>query len=395
MEIQKKREITLIDIETVIKGFMAKYQNAKQKLLNKRILFQVLFYLKHSCSMKNSIELTYKDWLKQLKERVRSSQQKAAVSVNRELIMLYWSLGEDIANKQLEATYGSGFFDNLSKDLKEEFPEMKGFSPTNLKYCKRLYSFYSQNITIRQQAADEFIDKLVCIPWGHHIEILGKCKEVEKALFYMDKTIENGWSRAVLMNFMDAKLHESQGKAITNFKTMLPSPTSDLAQQTLKDPYNFDFLTMHEGYNERQLELALTENITKFLLELGKGFAFVGRQQRLTVGDDEFYIDLLFYNISLRCYVVIELKTEKFKPEYLGQLGFYVSAVNHQLKSEHDNPTIGLVICKTKNSVVAEYSLENSSHPIGISQYELSSLIPQEVKNTLPTIEEIENKLKE
>lgn len=345
--------------------------------------------------MTTNITTNYKNWLIEIKERIRSSQIKAAVSVNRELLSLYWSFGEDFARKQMDSTYGKAFFENLSRDLKEEFPDMKGFSPTTLKYCKRFYLFYSQCNTIRHQVGAEFKSKLFSIPWRHHTEILAKCKTIEQALFYIDKTIENGWSRAVLLNFMDAHLFEKQGKAVTNFKAILPSPTSDLAEQTLKDPYNFDFLTMHDGYNERQLELALTENITAFLLELGKGFAFVGRQKRLEVGNEEFFIDLLFYHLTLRCYVVVELKTQKFKPEYLGQLGFYVSAVNHQLRTPQDNSTIGLIICKTKDSVVAEYALESSTYPIGISEYELSNLICCDVKNALPSIEEIETKFKE
>ncbi len=220
-----------------------------------------------------------------------------------------------------------------------------------------------------------------------------KCRSVNEALFYVDKTIEHGWSRAMLINHLDTDLYSAQGRAITNFGTKLPAPMSDLAQQTLKDPYIFDFLTMREEYNERELEEALTENITKFLLELGSGFAFVGRQVRLEVSDKEFFIDLLFYHLRLRSYVVIELKVTEFKPEYLGQLGFYVTAVNKQMKSDVDNPTIGLIICKTKDKVVAEYALEGTNQPLGISQYDLAKVMPDELKGTLPSIEEIEKEL--
>ena len=229
----------------------------------------------------------------------------------------------------------------------------------------------------------------------HHIEILTKCRTIDEALFYVGKTLENGWSRAGLLNCLDARLFETQGKALTNFRKNLPDPMSDLAQQTLKDPYNFDFLTMRENYNERELEDALTTNITRFLLELGSGFAFVGRQVRLEVNGNEYFIDLLFYHLKLRCYTVVELKVTEFKPEYLGQLGFYVTAVNRQLRRTEDNPTIGLIICKTKDRVVAEYALEGTNQPLGISQYDLMKVTSEELKNTLPSIEEIENELNE
>lgn len=335
----------------------------------------------------------YKDWLYDLKLKIRQSQIKASISVNTELLRLYWELGKDIVEKQLDSVWGTGFFENLSRDLKKEFPEMQGFSITNLKYTKRFYLFYSQDNTIRHQLGDELISDICKIPWRHQIEIFTKCKSIEEAYFYISQTIENGWGRAVLMNMLDSGLFESAGKAITNFTKVLPPPMSDLVQQTLKDPYNFDFLTMRVGYTERELENALTENITRFLLELGSGFAYIGRQVRIEVSGDEFFIDLLFYHLKLRCYVVIELKVNEFKPEYLGQLGFYVSAVNHQLKQPTDKPTIGLVICKNKNNVVAEYALESTKHPIGISEYELTKLIPEEFKGTLPSIEEIEAEL--
>jgi predicted nuclease of restriction endonuclease-like (RecB) superfamily len=308
---------------------------------------------------------------------------------------VYWKLGEDICTHKAEAQWGSGFYESLSKDLKTEFPDMKGFSITNLKYCKRFYELYNQSDTIRQQIVDEFTSSIFTIPWGHHTEIIAKCKSVDDALFYVHKTIENGWSRAVLLNFLDAKLHQAEGKAITNFTRLLPPPVSDLAQQTLKDPYNFDFLTIRQNYDEKELQEALTNNITKFLLELGNGFAYVGQQYRLKVGEQEFFADLLFYHLKLRCYVVIELKVERFKPEHLGQLGFYVTAIDKNMKSEVDNPTIGLLICKTKDSVVAEYALGATTLPIGISEYELKRVIPDEFKGSLPTIEEIEEKLGE
>lgn len=224
---------------------------------------------------------------------------------------------------------------------------------------------------------------------------MSKAKSVTEALFYVQKTLEQGWSRNMLTNYMDAGLFETEGKSISNFKNTLPALQSDLAQQTLKDPYNFDFLTLRNGYVERELEDALTENITKFLIELGNGFAYVGRQVRLEVGGDEFFIDLLFYHLKLRSYVVIELKTGDFQPEYIGKLGFYVSAVNHEMKHPQDNPTIGLLICKSKNNIVAQYTLDTANLPIGISEYELSKLYLKDFKSSLPSIEEIENELKD
>ncbi|MFR9543400.1 MAG: PDDEXK nuclease domain-containing protein [Rikenellaceae bacterium] len=343
-----------------------------------------------------NISTNYKEWLSEVKLRVRQSQLKAAVKVNTELIRLYWSLGKDISEKQLESVWGSGFFAQFSKDLQEEFPDATGFSETNIKYMKRFYMFYSQSDTIRQQAVDELDScSLFNIPWGHHIHLFSKCKSVEEAMFYVEQTIENGWSRNVLMNVVETKLFEAKGKAITNFKAHLPALQSDLAQQTLKDPYNFDFLGLRGKYNERELEDALTTNITKFLLTLGSGFSYVGRQQRLEVGGQEFFIDLLFYHLKLRCYIVVELKVEEFIPEYVSKLGFYVSAVNHQLKLPEDQPTIGLLICKSKNEIVAQYTLESTSQPIGISEYQLSELYPKEIENALPSIEEIEKELEE
>lgn len=339
------------------------------------------------------IKADYKKWFAELKSKILSSQIKAAVKVNQELIALYWWLGQDIAEKQLESSWGSGFFEQLSKDLKKEFPEMSGFSPRNLRYAKKFYLFYSQPSEILHQLGANLRKEIFSIPWRHHIEIITKCKSIEEAIFYVNNTLENGWSRAVLMNFLSSNLFLSQGKATTNFNTMLPDPMSDLAQQTLKDPYNFDFLTMRTDYDERELEDALTKNITRFLLELGSGFAFIGRQVCLDVNGSEFYIDLLFYHLNLRCYVVIELKVGEFKPEHLGQLGFYVTAVDKQIKKDLDNPTIGLLICKTKNSVVAEYALDSTKSPIGISQYELEKLMPENFKGNLPTIEEIEEQL--
>lgn len=238
-------------------------------------------------------------------------------------------------------------------------------------------------------------EEFLSIPWRHHIEIFVKAKSINEALFYIRKVRENGWSRNVLINFIEANLYNAEGKAITNFASSLPNPQSELAQQTLKDPYNFDFLTMRNGYVERELEDALTDNITKFLLELGNGFAYVGRQVRLEIGEEEYFADLLFYNFKLRCFIVAELKTGRFKAEYVSKLGLYVSAVNHQMRHKDDNPTIGLLICKTKDEVVAKYTLENINLPIGISEYQLAELLPKDFRSSLPSIQEIENELKD
>ncbi|MDR3184950.1 MAG: PDDEXK nuclease domain-containing protein [Prevotellaceae bacterium] len=333
---------------------------------------------------------TFKQWLVDLKNRIHQSQIQAVIKVNSELLHLYWDLGRDIAVRQMDAVWGSGFFEKLSKELKAEFPAMKGFSTTNLKYCKYFYQLYSQEVAFRPQAGDEII---FLIPWGHQKHIIDKCKSIDEALFYTQKTIHNGWSRAMLMNFIDTDLYKSQGKSINNFDRFLPDVQSDLAKETLKDPYNFDFLTLTENYKEKELEDALVANITKFLLELGQGFAYVGKQYSIKVGNRERAIDLLFYHLELRCYVVIELKTKEFEPEYTGKLGYYITAINHQLKKEVDNPTIGLLICKTKNNIDAQYSLESSSQPIGISEYAFSKLLPENFKSSLPSVEEIEKEL--
>ena len=367
----------------------------------------------------------YKQWLADLKSKIRQSQIKAAVKVNTELLKLYWELGQDIVSKQMESSWGSGFFKQLSKDLRSEFPHLQGFSSTNLKYCKRFYLFYSQDQAILQQVAGklqpairhqlggelqvsknqqniirpQLVDELennilFKLPWGHHREIITKCKIVKEALFYVQKTIENGWSRAVLMNFMEADLYSVQGKALNNFSRLLPAAQSDLAGEILKDPYNFDFITLTEPYKERELEDVLTDHITKFLVELGQGFAYVGRQYQIKIGENDRFIDLLFYHLKLRCYVVIELKAVKFEPEFTGKLGYYVSAVNHQLKMDVDNPTIGILICKTKDDIDVQYSLESSSQPIGISEYQFSKILPDNFKSVLPSIKEIEEELK-
>lgn len=357
----------------------------------------------------------FKSWVSQLKQDIRSAQIKAAIKVNSELLRLYWRMGADICEKQKSASWGDGWLKELSRELMTEFPDMKGFSHRNLQYIRQWYLFYNQENTIVQQVVAQLEDVNVqqpvakldddmrqqhvaqisedvffSVPWGHHLYIISQCKDVSRAVFYLKKTVENGWSRAVLLNYLDTNLYERQGKAVNNFNRLLANPQSELAAQTLKDPYNFDFLTLDGEYRERELEHALTHNVTRFLLELGTGFAFVGSQVPLQVGEDTVYPDLLFYHLELRCYVVVELKVTKFKGEHLGQLGVYVSAVNHIKKKPTDNPTIGLLICKTKNNVMAQYALESTNQPIGISEYQLSKLMPEHIQSQLPTIEDIE-----
>ncbi|KFC24324.1 YhcG family protein [Chryseobacterium sp. FH1] len=365
----------------------------------------------------------YFRWISDLKQRIQQSQIKAAIQVNSALIEMYWDLGKEISERSFENTYGSGFFNQLSHDLRNEFPEIKGFSESNIKLFERFYLFYSQAITNqqqlvndfknddnsilqqvtgefksgenqnRQQLVGEFPQKLFLIPWGHHIQIFTKCKNVTEALFYINKTIENSWSRAVLLNMISGNLYQSQGKAITNFSKTLPDYDSELVKQTLKDPYIFDFLNISENFKERELENALIDNIQKFLIELGNGFAFVGKQVEMKVGNQSFFLDLLFYHIKLKRYVVIELKSGEFEPEHAGKLNFYVTSVDKQLRDENDNATVGLIICKTKDDIIAEYSLTDLHKPLGISSYELRKILPDNFKSSLPSIEEIENEL--
>ena len=327
----------------------------------------------------------YKTFIKELKEKIQISQIKASIKINEELLRLYWELAQMIVAKQKASSWGDNLIEQISKDLKREFPDMKGFSGRNLKYMRQWYLFFEN----RQQVVAQIFQ----IPWGHNIVIITKVKDSNEALFYAKKTIENGWSRAVLVHQIESNLYQRDGKAITNFDHKLPSPQSDLAKAVLKDPYSFDFLMLREKYDERELEDALMDQITHFLLELGSGFAFVGRQYKLMIGGDEFRVDLLFYHIRLKCYIVVELKTVKFKPEFAGQLNFYVSAVDGELKEKDDNPTIGMLICKSKNNTVVEYSLNKIDNPIGVSEYQLVSQLPKEFKSSLPSIEEIESEL--
>ncbi len=338
----------------------------------------------------------YAQWLSELKIRLRSSQIKAAVRVNASLLEFYWSLGKDIVALHAESTWGSGFFNQLSMDLRDAFPHMKGLSVTNIKYAKRWYLFYSQQNTIRHQVGDELQlpPIFALVPWRHHIEIMAKSKTVNEALFYIDQVTANNWSRAALTQMMSSHLYERQGKAITNFDEHLPLPQAELAQEILKDPYNFDFLTMREPYDERVLEEALEHNIRRFLLELGTGFAYVGRQMELRMpGGQSYFPDMVFYHTKLKCYVMVELKVVEFKPEFAGKLNFYVSAANHLLKDESDNPSIGLLICKSKDDTVVKWAFEGIDRPMGVATYELDEVMRKTIAEKLPTIEEIEREL--
>ena len=363
----------------------------------------------------------YSQWLKDICTRFRQSQIKAACRVNQELLKFYWELGKEISIKKKENNYGKDFYNKLSSDLGKELPEVKSFSATNLRYMKRFYEFYPnarklpqfvavsrENQNLPQLVADfeqqtsivltsDDSDQLVFnIPWGHNRIIIDKCRDnKDKALFFVKETLENNWSRAVLLNFLDTDLYERKGKAISNFSKALPDAQSDLALEMTKDPYNFDFLTIRANYDEKELKDALMNNVQKLLLELGRGFAFVGREYRLVVGETEQFLDMLFYNIPNHNYVVVEVKARDFTPGDMGQLGTYVSAVDGILKAPGDNQTVGLLICKTKDNVLAQYAVNSMNAPIGVSEYELSSIIPEKFKNSMPSIEDIENELRD
>jgi predicted nuclease of restriction endonuclease-like (RecB) superfamily len=327
----------------------------------------------------------YSDWLTDLKERIHHAQQRASLAVNRELIQLYWQIGQDILQRQAEQGWGAKVIERLAHDLRTAFPDMKGFSRSNLMYM-RAFAEAWPDAEIVQQAVGQ-------LPWGHNLVLLSKLKDRAQRLAYAQATLEHNWSRNVLVMQIESGLLERQGKAVTNFEARLPKAQSDLARESLKDPYRFDFLNLGEEAQERAVESALVRHVTEFLLELGAGFAFVGRQVLVDVGGEEFFIDLLFYHLKLRCYVVIELKTGKFKPEHLGQLGFYLTAVDRQIKGEQDNASIGLLLCKSKNKVVAEYALSDKSQPMGIAEYKLQEALPAELETDLPSIEQIEREL--
>ncbi len=329
----------------------------------------------------------YKNFIGEVKAKFKSSQIKASIQVNSVLLEFYWYLGSKIVQRQKDFNWGSNFIAQLSQDLSKEFSNIKGFSKSNLQYIRRWYLFYSK------EKVEQVVPQLIKVPWGHNIVIISKCKDIDEALFYVNKTVENGYSRAVLVHQIESGLHQRIGKSITNFDNKLPSVQSDLAKEILKDPYCFDFLTLSERYNEKELEDALINNISSFLLELGVGFAFVGRQYKLDIEGDEFRIDLLFYHTKLYCYVVVELKVVDFKPEFAGKLNFYTSVIDDKLKGDRDNPTIGLLICKSKKHTIVEYALGGIEKPLGVSEYQLTHILPKDFKSSLPQIEDIEHEL--
>ena len=374
----------------------------------------------------NLKDTAYKQWLTELKTKIRSTQIKAAIAVNTELILFYWELGRMLSDKLSQGSWGDKVLETLSKDLRDEFPEMKGFSVSNLKTCKLFFEYFSSllvnenedlkslissqlvnqlqiadnqynefNYQFTDRLQETFIKDIVAkIPWGHIKVIITKIKKFQDAIFYIQKIKENNWSRDVLTLQIKSNLHNRRGASITNFNKTLPEALSDLAQQTLKDPYIFDFLQLSEGYKEKDIENQLVSHITKFLMELGKGFAFVGKQYHLEIADNDYYIDLLFYHIKLKCYVVIELKNTRFIPEYAGKLNFYLSAIDTLIKQEDDKPTIGILLCRDKNNIEAEFALRDINKPMGVSEFQFTAHLPENLKSSLPTIEEIENEFK-
>ena len=328
---------------------------------------------------------SYQDLLARLKSQIRTAQVRAAVAVNQELVLLYWGIGNEILTRQREDGWGAQVIDRLAKDLRSEFPDMQGFSLRNLKYMRAFAAAWPDKAIVQQAAAQ--------LPWFHNCVLLDKVKDPTERSWYIGQAIQNGWSRNVLVFQIESGLYWRQGKAITNFQETLPKPQSDLAQQLIKDPYNFDFLTLASAAQERELERGLLEHLRQFLIELGTGFAFVGSQVPLEVGGEDFKLDLLFYHLKLRCFIIIDLKMTPFKPEYAGKMNFYLSAVDDLIRHPNDKSSIGLILCKTKNRIIAEYALRNTATPIGVSEFRHIETLPEQLKGTLPTIEEIEAEL--
>ena len=329
----------------------------------------------------------YDEFLRGLKERIRTAQVRAALAVNRELVLLYWRIGQDILERQRQSGWGSKVIDRLAADLRSAFPEMSGFSPRNLKYMRAFAEAWPDEDFVQQVAAQ--------LPWFHNCTILDKLKNLAERIWYAQQTIENGWSRNILIHQSESNLFHRKGKAITNFDRTLPAPQSELAQQIIKDPYNFDFLSLGSEAKERDLERGLIAQLQKFLLELGVGFAFVGSQYPLEVDGEDFFIDLLFYHLKLRCFVVIDLKMDQFRPEYAGKMNFYLSAVDDLLKHSSDQPSLGIILCKTKKKMVVEYALRDTSKPLGVAEYRITAALPERLKGNLPSIEDLEAELSE
>jgi predicted nuclease of restriction endonuclease-like (RecB) superfamily len=349
------------------------------------------------------IDKGYLSVLDSLKVKIRNARQKVAVTVNARLLELYWDIGNAISQQQKLEGWGTQVIEKLAKDLKIEFPDFKGLSARNLWYMKSFAEAWPANPILQQLVAElqdddnhrfKFLQPLVAqIPWGHHIVLLNKTKAGEERVFYLKKSVENGWSRSVLIAQIESRLYLRQGKTINNFESTLPNPYSDLARETFKNPYLFDFLNIGDDVQELELERALVQHIKKFTLELGRGFAYVGNQYNLTVEDDEYFLDLLFYNYQLHCFVVFELKVSNFRPEYAGKLNFYINTINEKIKGKDDLPTIGVLLCKTPNETVVKYSLQNINAPMGIAGYEFTKALPKQLKGGMPTIEELEQEL--
>jgi predicted nuclease of restriction endonuclease-like (RecB) superfamily len=345
--------------------------------------------------------INYPDWFADWKQRIQSAQIKAAIQVSREMLLLYWELGRDIVAKQETTAWGEGLIPRFSKDLKEAFPNLTGFSTRNLFYMRKLYLFYHGEFSIVQQSAaqlqlfdnEQFV-LFTLAPWAHHQIILDKCKDVKQALFYLHKTVENNWGRETLRKEIKQNLYDRQGKAITNFERTLPKPLSDLAIETLKNPYNFDFLQLGEEALERDIEQSMMLHVEKVLLELGQGFALLGRQYKINIEGEDYFMDLLFYHTKLHGYIVVDLKGGKFKPEYAGKMNFYCSAVDDLLRTELDQPTIGLILCRESGKrTIVEYALRDINKPLGVAEYILTHTLPENLKNILPTTEQLEQEL--
>lgn len=328
----------------------------------------------------------YQELLDDLKHRIRNARVHAALSVNRELILLYWQIGQVILERQAQDGWGAKVIERLANDLRQEFSDMRGLSRANLFYMRAFAEAYPNEQIVQQLAGQ--------IPWWHNVVIMTRIKDPELREWYIRACIENGWSRAVLVAQIETRLHERTGRAITNFHRTLPMPQSELAQQLLKDPYNFEFLTTYDAVVERDLHKGLLEHLKDFMLELGVGFAYVGSNYHLEIAGQDFYLDLLFYHLRLRSFVVVELKTTEFKPEYAGKLNFYLSAADDLLRHSQDNPTIGILLCRSKNRVVVEYALRNMHQPIGVAEYQLAKALPDSLKGSLPTVEQLEAELK-
>ncbi|MBS0176018.1 MAG: DUF1016 family protein [Nitrospira sp.] len=336
-------------------------------------------------SMETSPSTAYKALLADLKRRIQEAQVRAGLAVNRELVLLYWSIGREILVRQEREGWGAKVIDSLARDLHQSFPEMKGLSPRNLKYMRALADAWPDAQIVQQLVAQ--------IPWGHNVRLLDYVKSPVERRWYAEQTIANGWSRNVLILQIESRLYDRQGKAISNFQSALPQPQSDLAQQILKDPYNFDFLTLEKDARERDIERGLLDHLRQFLLELGSGFAFVGSQVPLEVGGEDYRLDLLFYHLKLRSYIVAEVKSGTFRPEYAGKMNFYLSAVDDLLRHPNDQPSIGLILCRSKDGIVVEYALRDIGKPMGIAEFRLTESLPDSLKSTLPSIEELESEL--